>query len=63
MSNVCSTDKDKRYGHNNNSYTYYEREKIFKENRLCGIKNYDTNSYLNSGLQIISRCEKLVILK
>ena len=60
MTNVSSTDKDKRYGHINNSYAYYEREKVFKENRLCGIKNYGTNCYLNSGLQIISRCEKFV---
>ena len=60
MSNVCSTDKDKRYGHNNNRYIYYERKNLFKEYGLCGIKNYGTNCYLNSGLQIISRCEKFV---
>lgn len=32
--------------------------KNFEKLKLCGIKNYGTNCYLNSGLQIITRCEK-----
>ena len=35
---------------------YYYKENLFKEYGLCGIKNYGANCYLNSGLQIISRC-------
>ena len=60
MSNICSKDKNEKNRHNNNSHRYNEKEKLFKEYGLCGIKNYGTNCYLNSGLQIISRCEKFV---
>ena len=42
-----------------NSYNNY-KDKLFKEYELCGIRNYGTNCYLNSGLQIISRCTKFI---
>ena len=31
-----------------------------KQNSLCRIYNYGFNCYMNSGLQIISRCDKLI---
>ena len=34
------------------------KDKLFKG--LCRIKNYGANCYLNSGLQIISRCSKFI---
>ena len=43
-------------------FSYYssQNEKYFFQNKnsLCRITNYGTNCYLNSGLQILSRCEK-----
>ena len=43
----------------NNAHINKSDEKIslFKEYGLCGITNYGYNCYLNSGLQIISRCD------
>ena len=44
----------------NDHDSHEEKKKIFLKLKLCGIKNYGTNCYLNSGLQIISKCEKFI---
>ena len=45
----------------NNEETYYnEKSELFKSFNLCGIRNYGSNCYLNSGLQILSRCDKFI---
>lgn len=50
------TKKDKY----NYSYNYNENTNLFQEYGLYGIKNYGTNCYLNSGLQIIARCDSFI---
>ena len=48
---------DYYYSNYNNNYSREKGRNLFKEYGLCGIKNYGANCYLNSGLQIIARCD------
>ena len=55
--NIYNQIKKDKYDY---SYNYNENLNLFQEYRLCGIKNYGANCYLNSGLQIIARCDSFI---
>ena len=53
----------KNYNYSENKYSYQSKNKRDQKNmdkKPCGIINYGKNCYLNSGLQILSACDKFV---